>query len=192
MARQLDVGRLRDLAAAGWGVDLHAHSLHSDGAWTPAELVRDAHLQGVRVAALTDHDTVAGQAEMLDAGAAAGMAIVTGIEVTTRVGEHSYHLLCYGLDPAAEAWSVVRANRHDRIDQFYDSLFAQLRQHGYAVRDADVRGPDGRYVKGPIGRGLVGGGFAADGTAAWTLVRSLNLAFPVDLIARRRSSSSAS
>jgi hypothetical protein len=94
-----DADLLRRLIDQGWGVDLHSHSRHSDGAWTPTELIRDSLIQGVRVMALTDHDTVAGQAEMLAAGAAAGMAIVTGAEVTTRVGDNAYHLLYYDLDP---------------------------------------------------------------------------------------------
>src|SRR2546428_505467 len=102
---------LRRLVDDGWGVDLHSHSRHSDGAWTPTELVRDGLIQGVRVMALTDHDSVAGQAEMRAAGAEAGMAIVTGVEVTTRVGDRSYHLLCYDVDPADEVWATVQANR---------------------------------------------------------------------------------
>jgi hypothetical protein len=178
-----DPDRLRSLLDAGWGVDLHSHSRHSDGAWTPTELVADAMVQGVRVMALTDHDTVAGQAEMLEAGAAAGMAIVTGAEVTTRVGDRSYHLLCYDLDPGDPLWDVVQANRRDRIGDYYLAVLAQLRERGYAVLDEDIYAPEGGLIRNPISGALVVRGLAPDLKAAQALVRSLQLDFPVHLIA---------
>jgi hypothetical protein len=174
---------LRRLVNEGWGVDLHSHSRHSDGAWTPTELVRDALIQGVRVMALTDHDTVAGQAEMLAAGAEAGMAIVTGAEVTTRVGDHSYHLLCYDLDPADGVWAAVQASRRGGMPDYYQSVMAQLRERGYAVRDEDIRTPDGGFVSSPISASLVKARAAPDLKSAQALVRSLELDFPVHLIA---------
>src|SRR5829696_5990163 len=169
---------LRRLIDDGWGVDLHAHSRHSDGAWTPTELVRDAAIQGVRVLALTDHDTVAGQAEAQAAGAAAGMAIVSGVEVTTRVGDRTYHLLCYDLDPADEVWAAVQASRRGGQVDYYLALLAQLRERGYAVRDEDVRTPEGGLVQSPLSTSLVRAGLAADVRAAQALVRSLELDFP--------------
>jgi predicted metal-dependent phosphoesterase TrpH len=174
---------LRRLTDEGWGVDLHTHSRHSDGAWTPTELVRDALIQGVRVMALTDHDTVGGQAEMLAAGAEAGMAIVTGVEVTTRVGDRAYHLLCYDVDPADQIWTTVQGNRGRGLPDFYLAILAQLRERGCAVRDEDVRTPEGGFVQSPISTSLVRAGVAPDVKTAQTLVRSLELDYPVHLIA---------
>lgn len=174
---------LKEHTDQGWGVDLHAHSRHSDGAWTPTELVRDALIQGVRVMALTDHDTVAGQAEMQAAGAAVGMAIVTGAEVTTRVNGRNYHLLCYDLDPLSEIWSVVRSNRHGRIGEYYLAVLAQLRECGYAVREEHIRTPAGGFIRNPISGSLVKAGVAPDLKSAQTLVKSLQLDFPLHLIA---------
>ena len=51
-------------------IDLHTHSTASDGTFTPAEVFMSAVEVGLRAVALTDHDTVAGLEEFLDAGAA--------------------------------------------------------------------------------------------------------------------------
>ena len=173
---------LGQLIAEGWGIDLHSHSRHSDGEWSPTELIRDARIQGVRVMALTDHDTVAGQAEMLTAGAAAGMAIITGAEITTWVGDRAYHLLCHDLDPTDEAWAIIQSNRRDRIGDYYLALLAQLRARGYAVRDQDARTDEGAFVQSPISAALLGGGFAPDLKSAQVLLRSLQLDYPVHIV----------
>ena len=178
----MDFELLKQRVDEGWGVDLHAHSRHSDGAWTPTELIRDGLVQGVRVMALTDHDTVAGQAEFAAAGAEAGMAIVTGAEVTTRVNGRAYHLLCYDLDPSADAWKVIYRNRHDRIGEYYLAVLAQLRERGYPVRDEDVRTPEGGFVRNAISQSLVSAGVADDLRTAQALVKSLQLDFPLHLI----------
>jgi predicted metal-dependent phosphoesterase TrpH len=179
----MDFDLLERRVAEGWGVDLHAHSRHSDGAWSPTELVNDALIQGVRVMALTDHDTVLGQPEMQAAGADVGMAIVTGAEVTTKVGARSYHLLCYDLDPSAEIWNVVQANRHGKIGDYYLTVLAQLRERGYAVAEEHIRTPEGGFIRNPISGSLVAAGLAPDLKSAQTLVKSLQLDFPVHLIA---------
>ena len=178
----MDPERLNRLISEGWGVDLHSHSLHSDGEWTPTELVRDGMIQGVRIMALTDHDTIAGQAEMLAAGAEAGMAVITGAEVTTWVGDRAYHLLCHDLDVNDGAWSVIEANRRDRIGDFYHSLLAQLRDKGFAVNDAHAMNADGSFVRNPISASLIGGGFAADVKSAGILLRGLQLNYPTGIV----------
>jgi hypothetical protein len=174
--------RLERLVASGWGVDLHSHSRHSDGAWTPTELVHDAHVQGVRVLALTDHDTVAGQAEALAAGDDDGMAIVTGAEVTTRVGDRAYHLLCYDLDPTDPLWSEIQATRQGGLGDYYLTVFAQLRERGYAVVDERLRDADGALVRNPLSGALVACGSCPDLRSAQALIKTLQLDFPVHLI----------
>jgi len=64
--------------------DPHCHTLASDGMVTPAELVDAAVAMGVNLIAITDHDTMANAAEVVERGAASGIAVVPGQEVTTR------------------------------------------------------------------------------------------------------------
>ena len=78
------------------GVDLHAHTRHSDGLDTPAELVAKAARQGVRHLAVTDHDTLAALPEARAAGAACGVEVLTGIELSVQHGDfRDVHLLGY-------------------------------------------------------------------------------------------------
>lgn len=78
-------------------VDLHTHSIYSDGSSTPAELVELAAKKGLKGLALTDHDTVAGVAELLDSGSKAGISILSGVEISATHGELDLHILGYGI-----------------------------------------------------------------------------------------------
>src|SRR6266536_2952488 len=63
-------------------IDLHAHTLASDGSDTPLELVGAAAAAGIEVLAVTDHDTVEGLGQALAAGERAGVQVLPGCEVT--------------------------------------------------------------------------------------------------------------
>ena len=69
-------------------LDLHAHSYVSDGVLSPSALVAAAGRAGVDVLALTDHDTVGGVAEASGAAAAAGVALLPGIELSVQHEDH--------------------------------------------------------------------------------------------------------
>ena len=84
--------------AAKSPIDLHLHSTHSDGTDAPADVVRAAHLEGVRTMALTDHDTVDGWAEAQAACSELGMSFIGGMEFTAQ-GVRGVHLLAYLFDP---------------------------------------------------------------------------------------------
>jgi len=64
--------------------DPHCHTTASDGMAEPAELVAGALERGLRLIAVCDHDTMASAAEVRARGEAAGLAVVCGMEVTTR------------------------------------------------------------------------------------------------------------
>ncbi|MGH3320203.1 MAG: CehA/McbA family metallohydrolase [Streptosporangiaceae bacterium] len=66
--------------------DLHAHTVHSDGAATPAELAGIARGQGLDFLAVTDHNTVSHHADLAKAGAHAGVLLLPGQEMTTERG----------------------------------------------------------------------------------------------------------
>lgn len=127
------------MSAVAYPVDLHTHSLRSDGALEPAELVRRAAARGVRVQALADHDTLAGVAEAVRAGEALGVRIVPATELNTESKWGDVHVLGYFLDPADAAledrlrW--LRDNRGRRIELMVENL-ARL---GYPVSLKRVR-----------------------------------------------------
>ena len=80
-------------------VDLHTHSIYSDGTATPAELVEMAVHNKLRGLALTDHDTVEGVAEIQQLGEQVDLTIVTGLEISTTLRQYTLHILGYGIDP---------------------------------------------------------------------------------------------
>ena len=78
--------------------DLHSHSLASDGALSPADLVARAADYGVTALALTDHDTLAGLPEAQEAASRHGIRLINGIELSVRHDNREYHILGLGLD----------------------------------------------------------------------------------------------
>ena len=79
--------------------DLHSHSTASDGTLTPAELVGAAHVAGIRVLALTDHDTTAGIAAASTAAAAVGMGLVPGAEISVSWQSQTVQVLGLNISP---------------------------------------------------------------------------------------------
>ena len=80
-------------------VDLHTHSIFSDGSLTPAELIELAVRQGLTGIALTDHDTVEGVRELCRLGQQVGITVITGVEISTTLRQYTLHILGYGIDP---------------------------------------------------------------------------------------------
>ncbi|MCY1408421.1 3',5'-nucleoside bisphosphate phosphatase [compost metagenome] len=88
-------------------VDLHCHSTASDGALAPAAVVARAFENGVRVLALTDHDTLEGLSEARASALALGMQWVSGVEMSCTWGGATIHILGYGF--ALDAPPLVAA-----------------------------------------------------------------------------------
>jgi 3',5'-nucleoside bisphosphate phosphatase len=82
-------------------VDLHSHSVFSDGVLTPAALVELQAAAGVRLFALTDHDSVAGLEQAAAAAARRGLTHVAGVELSASWQGRAVHIVGLGFDPAA-------------------------------------------------------------------------------------------
>lgn len=78
--------------------DLHAHSTASDGTLAPAVLMAQAAAAGVKVMALTDHDTLAGLDEAAVAATRLGLAFVPGVEVSVSWNKQTVHIVGLGVD----------------------------------------------------------------------------------------------
>jgi predicted metal-dependent phosphoesterase TrpH len=119
-------------------IDLHTHSVASDGTQTPTELVHAARAAGLDVLALTDHDTAAGWDEAALAAQEAGLALVRGMEISTNHHGHGVHLLAYLPDPthpglAAELARIV-AGRGSRAP----AMLAALARIGIDLTPDDI------------------------------------------------------
>jgi predicted metal-dependent phosphoesterase TrpH len=131
--------------------ELQSHSLHSDGALAPAEVVANAAAAGVELLALSDHDTVDGVDEAITAGAEHGVAIVPATEISAVFGRYEdLHVLGYGIDHhdprLAERLLAARADRELRAERMGE----KLRALGWEVDDALLA--KRREAGKPIGR----------------------------------------
>jgi len=109
-------------------VDLHLHSSASDGVLDPAALVAHVAHCGVRLMALTDHDTVAGLDEADAAAKRLGVAFVTGVELSVDWRGRTLHVLGLAFDPEAAPLArglcQLQALRQDRAEQIAARLTA--------------------------------------------------------------------
>ena len=78
-------------------IDLHTHSRVSDGSMTPSELIAHAVERGLSALALTDHDSVAGNAEASFAAERAGIRFIPGVELDIAWKRGECHVLGLGL-----------------------------------------------------------------------------------------------
>ncbi|HLC40815.1 MAG TPA: PHP domain-containing protein [Methylomirabilota bacterium] len=103
------------------GVDLHSHTRASDGSLTARELVREAVKHGVRVLAVTDHDSTEGLADAIDEAAKhPPLTIVPGIEINCDVDGGEIHILGYFIRYETEWFQdFLRTQREERIQRIY-------------------------------------------------------------------------
>lgn len=96
--------------------DLHSHSSASDGSFSPAELVQYAHLQGVDVLALTDHDITDGISEAVQATAELDISVIAGVEISVVWRKQTLHILGLNIDIDNKDLQTGLLNiRHSRI-----------------------------------------------------------------------------
>jgi predicted metal-dependent phosphoesterase TrpH len=110
-------------------IDLHIHTVFSDGTYTPEEAVFRAKKLGLVAISITDHDSVAGLASALVAGKRLGIEVVPGVEMSTDVGEDEIHILGYLLNwkkedflRQLEKFQAARANRNQKLLKKLDDL----------------------------------------------------------------------
>ena len=121
------------------GIDLHAHTTASDGTFTAAELVREAVQRGLRVLAITDHDSTEAVGPALAAAREhPPLEIVPGIEINTEVKGAEVHVLGYFLDHAAE-WlrETLREFREERAARVH-RIAERLAELGLPIDPAEV------------------------------------------------------
>lgn len=114
-------------------VDLHLHSLYSDGSATPAELAEMAARNKLTGIALTDHDTVDGIPEILTCGRDLGLTVIPGLEVSATHRELSLHILGYGIDHTSRELTLWLAPLQRSRQERNAKIIAKMRQMGLDV-----------------------------------------------------------
>jgi len=136
-------------------VDLHCHSWHSDGLWSPGEMAQRAFDSGVRIWSLTDHDTNHGWDEAKEACDKLGMKFIPGVEITCEVelqsetqSPTSWHLLAYFPEGASEEFTEWLSDlKEARVPRMKNMLTA-LEELGHTIPIEDVE----KHASGSLGR----------------------------------------
>ena len=111
-------------------IDLHSHTNESDGTCTPRELVELAVANRLEALAITDHDTFAGYDQALEPARAAGLELLCGIELNSRITgkrKRTAHILGYFLhqpptDDFRKWLDAMLASRRDRNVRLIEKL----------------------------------------------------------------------
>lgn len=147
-------------------IDLHLHTTASDGRLSPAQLVVRVAAAGITTMSVTDHDTVAGLAEVESEAAARGIRLVPGIEVTSIADGRDVHLLGYFFDPgSAPLLAFLEGQRAHRVSRTRE-IGARLASLGMpvdvdAVLAAAAARPGASVGRPQMARALVGAGHVA-------------------------------
>jgi 3',5'-nucleoside bisphosphate phosphatase len=134
--------------------DLQSHSTNSDGVLSATDVVARAADAGVELLALSDHDTISGVAEAIEAGQSHGVKVVSAVEISAvdegASSPRELHILGYGIDhtgpPMTDRLEEFLADREKRTLRMRDGL----REAGFDLDEAEI---DERIADGkPIGR----------------------------------------
>ena len=106
-------------------LDLHIHTTASDGSLTPTQVVQLARKKGFSLIAVTDHDTMGGVAEALEAGKKYNVDVVPDVEISSGV-TLEVHMLGYGMSPDHPVMKAMmedmRAARVERMERIIENL----------------------------------------------------------------------
>ncbi|HTK09457.1 MAG TPA: PHP domain-containing protein [Ktedonobacteraceae bacterium] len=141
-------------------VDLHTHSTASDGIYAPDKLLQLASQAGLRVLALTDHDTTGGILEAAQAAKALDIDFIPGIEINTDVNGGEVHVLGYFVDytqPAFQNILQILRNARERRGQ---RMVEILNEEGIHISWERVREiAQGAVGRPHVARALLEGGY---------------------------------
>jgi len=145
------------------GIDLHVHTVYSDGTLSPREVLWLARERGLDTVAITDHDTTDGLAEAAPAGAELGIEVVPGTEFSTVWNGEGIHVLAYFIElEHPELVEELKRLREDRFSRG-ERMVARLQELGYPITFERVReiALGGNIIRPHVAQALVEAGVVA-------------------------------
>ncbi len=148
------------------GIDLHIHSTASDGTLSPTEILTLAQKIKLRVISITDHDTIDGSKEAIQAGIPSSVKFLTGVEISASSPPSisyagSFHILGYSIrldDPQLNKTLAVlqraRKNRNPKIVKRLNDL-----GFDFSLEDVASEIGDGQLGRPHIARYMLKRGF---------------------------------
>lgn len=140
-------------------IDLHTHSNASDGTSTPSEVVTRGIEKGLAAIALTDHDTVAGVDEALQAAKESGrnIQVIPGTELSVAYKKSDIHIVGLCIDHHSSAFQEMTNLLIERRIQRNEKMIANLQDAGIAITmdDLTAGNPDTVVTRAHFARFLV-------------------------------------
>lgn len=119
-------------------IDLHTHSLCSDGAQVPADVVRTAAEAGLAAIALSDHDCIDGVQEAMDAGKALGVEVIPAVELSAQ-SDTELHILGYFIDIHNKKLQDMMAYALQVRDERQEEVCRKLNEQGFDITMDELR-----------------------------------------------------
>ncbi|MGA2623058.1 MAG: PHP domain-containing protein [Bacteroidota bacterium] len=142
--------------------DLHTHTTFSDGALTPAQLVKKAKQAGLAAISITDHDSVNGLDEAIAAGKDLDVAVVPGVELSATFNRKEVHILGYFVDHDDKQFQIFlselrgeRIRRAERIVQRLNQMNIPITMNSVLKQAGD----------GAVGRPHIAAAMVTEGLA---------------------------
>jgi predicted metal-dependent phosphoesterase TrpH len=144
-------------------IDLHSHTIHSDGSSTPSEIIALARSKGARAVAITDHDTIDGLGEGRDAARQLGIEFVNGVELSAEYSPGTMHILGYDIDDGHQQLAATLQDLRAARDRRNPEIAIRLQALGIDLHYDEVATLAGNDVVGRphFARILVDKGFAS-------------------------------
>ncbi|SEJ87260.1 hypothetical protein SAMN05660742_1213 [Propionispira arboris] len=114
-------------------VDLHVHSNISDGSYTPVELIKLAHKTGLSAITLSDHETIAGNAEAKVEADKLGIEFISGMEITVDYKNRHLHLVALGFDVKQPAFQNLYKKIRDLKEAKMEELIWGIKEKGVPI-----------------------------------------------------------
>ena len=130
-------------------IDYQIQTTASDGKFSPRECVKMAKENGVESIAITDHDTVGGVPEALEAGKEFGVEVIPGIELSTSLDGCLIHILGFGIDHKRPELLSRLAGLKDDRDIRARLMVEKLQELGFDIDFAKVRARAGGVIARP-------------------------------------------
>lgn len=119
-------------------IDLHTHSLCSDGAQAPADVVRSAKEAGLSAIALSDHDCISGVQEAMDTGKALGVEVIPAVELSAQ-SDTELHILGYFVDIHNKKLQDTMRYALQVRDERQEETCRKLNEQGFSITMEEAR-----------------------------------------------------
>ena len=134
-------------------IDLHMHSVHSDGTFTAQDLLNMLWDKDVDIFSFTDHDSVGCYLDLQEGRASLyeGVTLIPGVELTCRADGHLRDMLGYGIDiPFMAAYLDQRYSPENRVrkQQLVLDRFKEICRSKKLIFDESIRASEGKKAEG--------------------------------------------